>query len=97
MNDGKGHFSLGPKLEPFASTALPVSGATFGDVNRDGKIDLFVVGWYENYGASYVGHPSSAPARCGRAGPSADRQADTAGLSTTTTASRPSAGTPARP
>lgn len=55
LNDGKGHFTLGPKLEPHASQGLPTSGATFADVNRDGKIDLFVVGWYESYGTSYIG------------------------------------------
>ncbi len=55
LNDGKGHFTFGPKLEPYASNGLPVSGATFADVNRDGNIDLFVVGWYASYGFSYSG------------------------------------------
>ena len=55
LNDGSGKFSLGPKLEPNASLGLPTSAATFADVDRDGQIDLFVVGWYQSYGTSYVG------------------------------------------
>jgi enediyne biosynthesis protein E4 len=55
LNDGKGHFTLGPKLSPEDELATPTTGATFADVDRDGKIDLFVVGWYNDYGASYVG------------------------------------------
>ncbi len=55
LNDGKGHFTFGPKLPTFADNGTPLTGATFADVDRDGKIDLFVVGWYDHYGTSDVG------------------------------------------
>ncbi len=57
LNDGKGHFSLAPISDPHpaANQLLPTTGATMADVNRDGKLDLFVGFWYENYGYSYLG------------------------------------------
>ena len=80
LNDGKGHFSLGPKLEPHSSNGLPTSGATFADVNRDGKIDLFVVGWYESYGTSYVG--TQARLHLGNGDGTFTEVTDSAGLTT---------------
>lgn len=55
LNDGSGRFTPAPKLQPHGEVGFPVSGATFADVDRDGNLDLFVVGWYENYGFSYTG------------------------------------------
>lgn len=80
LNDGKGHFTLGPKLEPHASTGLPTSGASFADVNRDGKIDLFVVGWYESYGTSYIG--TQARLHLGNGDGTFTEVTDSAGLTT---------------
>lgn len=80
LNDGKGHFTLAPKLEPHASQGLPTSGATFADVNRDGKIDLFVVGWYESYGTSYIG--TQARLHLGNGDGTFTEVTDAAGLTT---------------
>ncbi len=46
LNDGTGHFTIGPRSSP-GKTALPTSGASFADVDRDGKIDLFVGTFYD--------------------------------------------------
>lgn len=80
LNDGKGHFSLAPPMEPHASTGLPTSGATFADVNRDGNVDLFVVGWYESYGTSYVG--TQARLHLGNGDGTFTEVTDSAGLTT---------------
>jgi hypothetical protein len=57
LNDGSGHFALAPPSDPHpdASTRLPTTGATFTDVDHDGKVDLFVGYWYAAYGQSYLG------------------------------------------
>ncbi len=58
LNDGAGHFSrvaasgVGDDLKATVS-------ASFTDFNADGKLDLWVVGWYSEYGA---GMDSSPPA-----------------------------------
>lgn len=55
LNDGAGHFTLGPALHPEADGPVPTSGATFADVDRDGHLDLFIVGWYSLYGFDLSG------------------------------------------
>jgi hypothetical protein len=57
LNDGTGHFTLAPISDPHPSATdlWPTTGATMADVDRDGKLDLFVGFWYANYGASYSG------------------------------------------
>lgn len=44
LNDGTGHFSLGPAESDLrrAGQAVAISGASFTDFDRDGRIDLWV-------------------------------------------------------
>jgi hypothetical protein len=46
LNDGKGTFTLAPRSAP-SKRVLPTSSASFTDVNRDGRIDLFMGTWYD--------------------------------------------------
>ncbi|MBS2027047.1 MAG: CRTAC1 family protein [Deltaproteobacteria bacterium] len=60
INDGTGHFTLAPisDAQPQASQLWPTTGATFTDVDHDGKLDLFVGFWYRAYGSSEYGVPA---------------------------------------
>lgn len=51
LNDGKGHFTILPASGVQPKTAWPTIGASFVDIDRDGKLDLFVGSWYSNYGS----------------------------------------------
>lgn len=57
INDGTGHFTLAPISDPHPSATdlWPTTAATMTDVDRDGKIDLFVGFWYQYYGQTYNG------------------------------------------
>jgi enediyne biosynthesis protein E4 len=53
LNDGKGHFTLGPRSAVQTPGATPLAGASFVDFDRDGALDVFVGNWYGKVGASY--------------------------------------------
>lgn len=57
LNDGKGVFTPAPlsDVTPPDTEATPTTGASFVDVDRDGKVDLFVGFWYKSYGLSDMG------------------------------------------
>jgi enediyne biosynthesis protein E4 len=46
LNDGKGHFTLAERSGP-SKLALPTSGASFTDIDKDGLVDLFVGTFYQ--------------------------------------------------
>ncbi len=57
LNDGTGHFTLAVPSDsrPAANQRWPITGASFVDVDHDGKIDLFAGYWYQRYGYSHLG------------------------------------------
>lgn len=54
LNDGTGHFSLATQSDISIADGYATAGASFVDVDADGKLDLWVTGWYEQYGYLYA-------------------------------------------
>jgi len=52
LNDGAANFTLAPQSEICHPNGYPTSAAAFTDVDADGVLDLWVVGWYVEYGGS---------------------------------------------
>ncbi len=55
LNDGAGHFTLAASSDICIPEGYPTSAAAFTDYDGDGTLDLWVTGWYVEYGASYEG------------------------------------------
>ena len=57
LNDGNGHFTIAPEsaTTPLPTELMPTTSATLTDADRDGRLDVFVGNWYEDYGGSYLG------------------------------------------
>jgi hypothetical protein len=55
LNDGSGRFTLSTGAGVRNEDPYPTTGATFTDYDGDGDADLFVDGWYPDYGADYGG------------------------------------------
>lgn len=50
LNDGSGHFSLTAASDLQEPGGYATSGASFADIDADGDLDLWITGWYEQYG-----------------------------------------------
>jgi hypothetical protein len=50
LNDGAGRFTLTTASAICVPTGYPTTGASFTDYDADGVLDLWVVGFYEEYG-----------------------------------------------
>jgi hypothetical protein len=81
LNDGTGHFTLAPPTVAHDAAPWPLTSATFTDVDRDGRIDLFTGYWYQYYGQTYQG--MQAQLYLGQGGGSFALGTDPAGLTTT--------------
>ena len=55
LNDGAGHFTLATASGLEMEDTYPSSGGSFTDADGDGNIDLWLVGWYQDYGAEWDG------------------------------------------
>lgn len=54
LNDGSGRFTFATATDAARVEGYPTSGAAFTDYDGDGRLDLWVVGWYLQYG-TYTG------------------------------------------
>lgn len=52
LNDGAASFTLAPASDICVPGGYPTAGAAFTDVDADGRLDLWITGWYEAYGQS---------------------------------------------
>jgi len=50
LNDGTGHFTMATQSDVHIDDGYSTSGASFADVDGDGVLDLWVTGWYLQYG-----------------------------------------------
>lgn len=53
LNDGSGRFSLAEQSDVHHTRGYATSGAAFHDFDADGIVDLWMTGWYEEYGQIY--------------------------------------------
>jgi hypothetical protein len=52
LNDGAAHFTLAVSSDICIAGGYPTSAAAFTDYDLDGTLDLWVTGWYLEYGVS---------------------------------------------
>jgi enediyne biosynthesis protein E4 len=52
LNTGDGTFTMASQGDLFVPAGFATSGASFVDYDADGLLDLWVVGWYREYGAA---------------------------------------------
>lgn len=52
LNDGSAHFTIKEDAGVWSTDPYPTMGAAFTDYDVDGDLDLFVSGWYKDYGIS---------------------------------------------
>ncbi len=50
LNDGNGHFTLAPASDLWMAGGYATAGASFTDADGDGRVDLWITGWYQRYG-----------------------------------------------
>lgn len=53
LSNGDGTFTMSAQSDLHIDGGYATAGASFTDVNADGWLDLWVVGWYEQYGYLY--------------------------------------------
>lgn len=52
LNDGAGRFTFAERSDVCDEAGYPTAGASFTDVDADGVLDLWVAGWYVDYGST---------------------------------------------
>jgi enediyne biosynthesis protein E4 len=50
LNDGKGHFTIKANSGVPPKAPMPTAGASFTDIDHDGKLDVFMGFWYQGTG-----------------------------------------------
>ena len=53
LNNGDGTFTMAPQSDIYHDRGYATSGASFNDYDADGVVDLWMTGWYEEYGQIY--------------------------------------------